>query len=418
MANSLVNMTMIAQESLLLLENYLGFTKKVNKDYDSSFGVSGAKIGTVVNARMPVQYLVSTGQALDLQDTKETTVPVRLDTQNHVDFQFSSQDLALDIDRFSERYLKNAVAALANKVDQNGLAAMTKKVAQHVGTPGTTPSSLLTFLQAKSKLDKVAVPKTPRYCLVDSTSEITLVNALTSIFNPVTQASKQYLEGEMGRAAGMTFFADQNVYTHTTGTIASSSTPLTNGTTADGATSIVTNGWNSSACTIKEGDVIGIAGVYEVNPMSKQSTGQLKQFVVTATGTDSSGDLTIPISPSIILSGPYKNCWYSSDSTVTIASGLAIYFFDATGNAAITAIDAKASPQNLVFHPDFCTLACADLPLPGGEDMAARASDKQLGLSVRVVRQYDIQTDQWPCRLDILYGWSILRPELACRVSA
>jgi hypothetical protein len=216
----------------------------------------------------------------------------------------------------------------------------------------------------------------------------------------------------------MTFYANQNIYVHTTGTVTTGSTPLTHGTTADGATTIVTDGWNSGGEAFKEGDIFSIEGVYAVNPMSKQSTGQLKQFVLKADLSDTTGGATLSIDPAIILSGPYKNCWYSSDATTTIADGLAIRFFDKTGNTDIIAIDATSSPQNLVFHPDFCTLATADLPLPGGEDMAARASDKQLGLSVRVVRQYNIDTDQWPCRIDILYGWSILRPELACRISA
>lgn len=411
--NTIVNTQKIANETLMLLENDLGFISKIRRKYEPEFARAGNKIGDTLNVRLPVQHTVNTGQKLNVENIKEETVAIRVDTQNHIDFQFPSQDLALSIDQFNERYLKTAVATLANHMDMTFLAKVTKQVANHVGTPGTTPSSLLTYLQAKAKLDKGAVPKDKRYCLVDPTAEITLVNALTAIFNPTTQVSKQYLSGSMGRAAGMDFFSDGNLYTHTTGTIASSSTPLTNGTTVDGAVVIVTNGWNSSACTINEGDIISVAGLYAVNPMSKASTGQLKQFVVTQTKTDVAGDLTIPISPAIVLSGPTQNCYYNG---TVVASGAAIYFFDQTGNTAITAIDALASPQSLVFHPDFATLVCVDLPIFPQEDMK-RASDDQLGLSVRVWTQPNIDTDQCPTRIDVLWGGNIMRPEFACRIS-
>jgi P22 coat protein - gene protein 5 len=413
-ANTNLTISKITFEALMVLENMLGFTGKVNRQYDDQFAVAGAKIGDVLNVRKPVRYTVSTGQALDLQDVKETSVPVKLDTQNHVDFQFSSQDLALTIDNFRSRYLMPAVAALANKIDWNGLQ-LYKQVWNHVGTPGTVPNSLLTYLQATAKLNHNACPKDGmRHCVVGPTMEVTLTNALLAYFNPVRAIADQFRTGEMGEAAGLKFQMDQNLATHTIGNAVG--TPVTNGTTADGATSIVTDGWTNSSSTtnLKKGDVVSITDVYAVNPQSRESTGQLMQFVVTQDISDTGGAITIPISPTIHLAGPEQNCYCA---TVPIPSEKAILVMD-TAQAGLAGIAGDATPQGLAFHRDAFTLACADLPLPGGTDMAARASDKQLGLSIRIVRQYDISTDQWPCRLDILYGWAALRPELACRISS
>ena len=201
----------------------------------------------------------------------------------------------------------------------------------------------------------------------------------------------------MGQAIGFNWFMSQNCNTHTYGTYAG--TPLVNGASQTGA-SLITDGWTSGAATLNRGDVFTMTGVNKVNPQSRANTGRLQQFVVTSTVSDAAGAMTIAISPSITTSG--------SAQTVNASPA---------DNAALTVLGATGtvSPQGLLFHKDAFTLATADLPLPGGVDMAARVSDKQLGISIRMVRQYDINSDQFPCRLDVLYGWATLRSELACR---
>jgi len=385
----------------------------LNISNEAKFAVEGAKIGTVLNVRKPPQYTVSTGQALDLQAAKETSVPVTLTTQNHVDFQFNSADLALSVDDFSKRFISPAVAALANKIDYNGLQ-LYKDVFQHVGTPKTTPTSLLTYLSAGVKLDNSCCPiDGERYVVITPLMQATMVSNLTTVFNPQTVISSQYRTGEMGQAVGFTWSMDQNVPTHLTGNAVG--TPVTNSPTSTGGASIITNGWTTTTATLKRGDVISVADLYWVNPQSKASTGSLAQFVVTADKTaDGSGNITIPVSPTIVLSGAEQNCY---SSTGAMVSGKAITVFE-TAQAGLAALASSSTPQGLAFHRDAFTLACADLPLPGGVDMASRVSDPDLGLSIRLVRQYDISTDNFPCRLDILYGWSTLRPELACRISA
>jgi hypothetical protein len=400
MSNALLTISMITREALRVLENNLTFTKQVNRSYDDKFGVEGAKIGTTLNVRKPPRYIGRTGQALSIESAVETQVPVTLNTQFGVDLQFSSQDLALNIDDFSNRFIRPAIAAVANKIDADGLA-LYNQVYQSVGTPGTVPNALLTYLQGNVKLDESAAPLDgQRSLVITPMMQATIVDALKGLFQQSTAIAAQYAQGQMGKAIGLDWFMDQNCATHTVGTYAG--TPLVNGASQTGST-LISDGWTSGAVSLKKGDVFTVAGVYAVNPQSRQSTASLQQFVVTADISDTTGAITIPISPSIVTSG----------ASQTVSGSPA-------DNAAITMVGATGaiSPQGLMFHKDAFTLVSADLPLPGGVDMAARVSDKQLGFSIRMIRQYDINTDQWPCRLDILYGWACLRPELATRVQS
>ena len=399
--NELLTISMITREALRVLENNLKFTKQVNRAYDSKYGVEGAKIGTVLNVRKPPRYVGRTGQALNVEGAVETQVQVTLNTQFGVDLQFSSQDLALSIDDFSDRFIKPAIACVANKVDNDGMA-LYKNIYQSVGTPGTVPTTLLVYLQSGQKLDEAAAPNDDLRSVVMSPGmQVNLVDALKGLFQQANAISQQYMTGKMGTAIGYEFYMSQNVNTHTVGAYAG--TPRVNGAAQTGAT-LVTNGWTATTSVLNEGDVFTIAGVNSVNPQSRQNTGSLQQFVVTAAVTASgAGAKTISISPSIVTSGAFQ--------TVTGSPADA---------ALITVVGAAstATPQGLAFHRDAFTLACADLPLPGGVDMAARISDPQLGLSIRMVRAYDINTDNFPCRLDILYGWATLRAELACRIQS
>lgn len=393
---------MITREALRVLENNLVFTKYVRRDFDDSFGKAGAKIGTVLNIRKPPRYVGRVGQGLQIEDATETSVPLALNTQRGVDIAFSSQDLALSIDDFSERFIMPAIANVANFMDFDGMGQYVN-VYNMIGTPGTVPNALLTYLQAGQKLDEEACPRDKRRSLVISPAmQAVIVDALKGLFQSAENIAEQYEQGTMGEVIGFKWSMDQNTRTQTFG--AQGGTPAVNGAGQTGA-SLITNGWsNTIANLLNQGDTFTIAGVYAVNPQNRQSTGALRIFVVTApVSSDGSGNATIPIYPPIITAGPFQ--------TVTVSPG---------ATAAITVLGAANanSPQGLAFHKDAFALGCADLPLPGGVDMAARVSDKQLGMSIRLVRAYDINTDRFPCRLDILYGWTTLYSELACRVAS
>lgn len=399
MANTILTISMITREALRILENNLVFAKTVNREYDDQYAIRGAKIGDTLNLRKPARYLGRSGPALAIEDHTETSVPLVLDTQFGVDVEFTSKDLLLDLDDFADRFLQPAMAVVANKIDFDGLQ-LYKAVANTVGTPGTTPSALLTYLQAGEKLDNEATPRDGmRSLCINPAAQVNIVDALKGLFHSSSEVSSQYENGTMGVTAGFKWSMDQNIGVHTVG--AQGGTPLVDGASQTGS-NLVTDGWTASTQVLNEGDIITLTGVNAVNPQNRQDVGQLRQFVVTADVTsDGLGAATIPIFPAITPTGAFQ--------TVTASPA---------DDAAITVLGAggTVSPANLAHHRDAFVLATADLPLPGGTDMAARVSDNQLGVSIRMIRDYDIVTDRFPCRLDVLYGWKAVYPELACRI--
>lgn len=411
MSNTLLNISMITNESLRELKNQLGFTKGVNRQYDDKFAKTGAKIGDTINIRKPVRYSVSSGPTLDIQNVNDQSVPLVLDQRKHVDFQFSTQELTLNIDSFRERYIKPAITALANDVDFTGLQMARYSVWNSVGTPGTSPSTqadaLALALAAGQKLDENGCPvDDQRSMVLGPAMQAKMVGGLAGLYNAQNQLEKQYVKGRMFDALGFGWKMDQNVQTHSTGLMGGAPAVKTT-IVAQGATSVAFDGAsNNITGLLKKGDVFTIEGVYAVNPQSKQSTGSLQQFVVTAdANSDGSGEGTINFLPAIQSTGNYANV-----DALPVDGGAIKLFGHASSYAN------KLSSVNLAYHKDAFVLGCADLELPGGVDMAARATDPESGLTVRLVRQYDINNDVMPCRIDILYGWKAVYPELACRV--
>ena len=415
MANNLLTISMITNEALMVLENELTFTGRVDRSYDEQFAIVGAKIGNTVNVRRPGRFIGTTGPALNVEDFNETSTPVTLDTQFHVDTQFTTQDLTLSLDMFSDRVLKPAIAAIANKMDYDGTSMAVLKTANTVGTPGTVPSDIATFLTAQAYLDGEGSPRDgKRSCVVDPFTGASIVGSLKGLFNPSGAISQQYEKGLMGKdTVGMNWYMDQNIVTHTYGSYASA-TLATNTATFTGSlttgwaqTSTITIAASSANATLNAGDTIQIAGVYAVNPQNRQiyGGGVLRNFVVQSAVTiTSGGSASVTVSPAIITAGQFQNV-----SVTSTSSSATVTPFNKTG---------VVSPQNLVFHRNAFTVATADLELPDGVHFAGRASDKDVGLSIRVVRQYTINNDSIPTCLDVLYGWAPLYPELACRVAA
>ena len=415
MSNNLLTISMITNEALMVLENELTFTSEVDRNYDDQFAVVGGKIGNTVNVRRPGRFIGTTGPALNVEDFNETSVPVTLSTQFHVDTQFTTQDLALSLDMFSDRVLKPAVAAIANKIDRDGLLLAKNATANIVGTAGTPPTGLITYLTAGAYLDSEGAPRDGRRsCTVEPFTSATIVDSLKGLFVPQEAIGEQYRKGLMGRdSGGMNWKMDQNVVSHTFGSY-SSAVLSCNVTTATG---FLTSGWaqssnitiaasSAASASLNQGDVITIAGVYAVNPQNRQTYGsnKLRNFVVNSAVTiSSSGSATVNVSPAVITAGQFQNVSVTSTGSQTVTP------FNNTG---------VVSPQNIIMHRNAFTLAVADLELPDGVHFAGRASDKEIGLSMRVVRQYTINNDSIPTRLDVLYGWAPLYPELACRVAA
>jgi hypothetical protein len=402
MANQYLTISMITREGLRVLVNNLVFAANINRDYDDYFAKSGAKIGNTINIRRPPRYVGRTGDALSTEPATETSIPLVLSTLFGVDLEFSDADLLLSIDDFKKRFIQPAMSAIANKLDVDGLA-LYKQVPNVVGTPGTTPTLLLTYLLAGVALDNNSAPYDgQRKAILTSLMQATIVDALKGLFQATQQIASQYQKGRMGQAINYAWYMDQNVATHTIGVLGG--VPVVNGANQVGS-AIITNGWTAVALTrVKQGDQFTFAGVFGVNPQSRITTGVLQGFVAAAdAASDGAGNMTIPIYPPIVTGGAFQTV------TVAPANGAALTFFGAASTQ---------TPQALVYHPDAFTLGMADLELPRGTDMAERISSKELGLAIRFIRDYDIRSNSRPCRSDIIYGYAAPRPELACRVAA
>ena len=402
MSNSLLTIDMITRKALAIFENELVLTRNVNRAYDDSFAVEGAKIGSTLRIRLPDRALVTDGAALQVQDDNEQYTTLAVSNQKHIGVNFTSAELTMQLDDFADRVLRPRISQLAASVD-NDVANAYKSIYQSVGTPGTTPGTSAVLLAAHQKLDEQAAPRNMRYATVNPAGNAGLVEGLKGLFNPTSTISKQFKSGMMGE--GVLGYEEinmsQSIVSHTTGSRSATDTILVNGAiSTQGATALAIDGGTGSA-TFAIGDVFTIAGVYSVNPQTRQSTGSLQQFTVTALATASSGAWSsVSVSPAMY----------------TPTSALATINAFPADNAAVTVLGSASTvyPQNLVYQKDAITFATADLLLPQGVDMASRQVHN--GISLRVVRQYDINNDRMPCRIDVLYGYSVIRPQGAARM--
>lgn len=400
MANSILTIDMITRKSLEILENNLVISRNVNRQYDDSFAVEGAKIGSVLRIRLPDRALVTNGAALQVQDDNEQKTTLTVATQNHIGVNFTSAELTMSMDDFAERVLKPRISQLASTVDAN-VAGVFTSIYQTIGTPGTTPATALVLLQGNQKLNEMATPMGSRYATVNPAANAALVNGLSGFFNPTNTISKQFKSGMMGE--GTLGYDEINMSQSITSLTVGSraGTILVNGAVSTQGQATITLDGLTSSTTVVVGDVFTIANVFSVNPQTRTSTGSLQQFVVTAAQTASGGDMV-----SMAISPPM---YTASNALATIDA------FPAD-NAAVTFVGtaSTAYPQNLIYNKDAITLATADLIMPSGVDMASRQVHN--GMSLRIIRQYDINQDRMPTRCDILYGFAAIRPEMACRL--
>lgn len=436
MSNNLITISQITNEGLMVLENDLCFADHVNRQYADQFALSGAKIGYTVNVRKPPRYIGTTGPALNVEDTNETYIPVTLTTQFHVDVQFTTADLATSVDLFKERIINPAVAAVANKIDRDGAVFAYQNTPNAVGVPGTPPASFLSFTLAGAILDAEAAPRDGyRVVILDPFSMAYAQDSVKGLFNPQAVISEQIEKGLVAKNfAGFDWYMDQNVVSYTVGA-GGGSPALTNNTSsawlASGwaATGVMETGsWTASANPrVTVGDIITVTGVFSANPQNRGAYGsqRQRQFVVIApqatltsgtynatTGVYSStagGALSIWVKNVGVYGGQFQNITAQPGASAAIQVwGSAPTSFPLAG---------FVTPQNIAFHRDAIALAFADLDLPGGVDMAARAVDEEAGINFRVVRQYTINNDALPCRFDVLYGWASLYPELAVKIA-
>lgn len=396
MSNALLTPTQVTRKALMVLHQKLNFIGTINRQYDDQFAKTGAKIGDTLKIRLPNRYVVTDGAVMQVQDTTESSVSLQVSTQKHVAMSFGAAELALSLDDFTDRIIEPAMAVLAAKVERDVISEMVKATFQQSGTAGSA-LTLNAVLAAGGKMDDSLTPEGKRTCLLSTQGNIDLVDALKGLFQDTKELSAQYRDGAMGHAAGFDFMKSSLMLPFTPGSeVAGPSSTITiSGANQTGATITVTNG---SSKTLNKGDVITLPGVFRVHPETKDNTGQLHQFVVTA--DVGSAGTSIGISPSIVLTGATQNVTAApTDGQAIVKAGVA----------------SSAYGMNLAYHRDAFAFATADLPLPKGAEFAAR--EVYDGISLRIWKDRDITNDAFPARVDILYGKLAVRPQLASRIA-
>lgn len=390
MANTLLTPMAVTREALRVLHQKLNFVGSITREYDETFAKQGAKVGDTLKVRLPNQYVVRSGATLAAQDTTETSVDLKVQTQKGVDLNFTSVDLTLSLDEFSDRVLEPAMSVLASTIESDAMS-MYKDVWNQVNNHGAG-ATFAKILQGRKVLVDNLAPLAGRTANLNTQDNVDLVDALKGLFNDRTNITKQYREGYMGRTAGFDFMENTLWPSHARGS--ANGSYLSNGATQTGATIAVDTGTGSLAI----GDIVTFAGVYRVHPETKQALKDLQQFVITAAHAGGSGNISI--SPAIVTTGATQN----------VSNAIA-------DNSAMTVAGTASTSHgiSMAYHKSAFAFASADMVMPRGVDFAAREVFD--GVSMRIVRQYDINSDKFPCRLDVLYGFKTLRPQLACRLA-
>lgn len=402
MSNTLLTPTIITREALRYLHANLNFIGSINRQYDSKFANEGAspsgKIGPTLTIRNPNQATVRSGATLQLQDVTESSQTLTVSTLKGVDFVFNNTDLALTIDEFGQRYLKPFMAQLASTLEADALS-MANDVYNFVDND-TAVISFLNYLQAKQKLDEFLAPDDgDRVALLSLTHQTKLTDALKGNFNPQAQLSEQYRKGRMAKdTAGFNDWYGNSLFTqHLTGSAAKTTLYTVNGANQTGASVTVQTG----TTTFLIGDVVTFAGCNAVHPETKADLGYLQTFTITANSGASA--TTLAVSPSIVTSGARQNVTASPTNTGAVVK------LGAGANELYT--------QSLCYHKDAFTFVTADLP-DVSKFGAWGARQVMDGISMSISRQYDITNFRIPCRIDVLYGYKTIRPQLAARIHA
>lgn len=396
MPNTILTPTAVTRKALQVLHQKLNFVGSINRSYDDQYAKEGAKIGTDLKIRLPNEYVVRTGATLSTQDTVEQSTTLTVATQKGVDLNFTSVDLTLSLQDFSDRILEPAMAVLAANIEADALT-MVNDIYQTVPNIGSA-ITLNRALTARKLLTDALVPTSERSLLLNTQDNLDLVDGLKGLFQDSETISKQYKDGMVGRTAGFGSIFENTLLGNTTsGTAAATGSYTVNGAvTTNGSTSVALAA--GTAGTFVVGDVFTIAGCNRVHPETKADTGVLQQFVVTAAKTSGAGALSF--APAIYTTTGRQN---------VIAAGM-------PNSAALVKVGGASQvyKPSLAYHKNAFAFATADLVMPEGVDWSAR--EVYDGISMRIVRQYQIGTDTFPARLDVLYGYKTIRAQMAARI--
>lgn len=400
----------IAKMAAGFLEDNLQFVKTIDKADESDFdGKNGYMAGDTIQIAQPARFTNGTTADITstIQDVVEPKIPLQLAYQYNVPIAFTSAEIATDLalKAWAKRVLKPAMITLANNVEKQALALAVAQTWSQVGSAGSTVFDTDTILSAGQKMDEQGCADFDnRYVLLNPAGNRSAVNARKGLFQQSTAISEQYKSGAMGTADGFTFLRNNLLPSLTTGT--ANTTGVTAGANLTNASATVSLAGLGNALTVTAGTRFTIAGIYDVHPVTKATLSSLKQFVITTGGTSSAGGaLDVTVAPTV----------YSSTG-----NGLQNVSSLAANGAVVTFLNGAAGStyaQNLAFHKSAFRFCSVPLVMPDGLDMAAQETYK--GITVRVIRDYDVLKDRLIMRADILWGLAAkLRPEYAAVITA
>lgn len=426
MANQTLTNQEITFESLDILDNRICVISQFYRDLEKEFGKKGGKIGDTIYVRKPARFLGRDGAAYSPEGLTDTEVPITINQQSGVDFEFSTAEKFESLDDLKRRYLDKGMANMANKLDSRAAIMAMQNTANLVGTVGTTPGLSSTdafqiYSQAGQKLDEMGFPAEPhsgkkgnRNLIITSAGNTGWNTFTKQYFNPQDLLGKQWKTGQVNDALGLQWMPTQITPQQTIGTLGG--TPAVNGANQTG-TSLITNGWTASiAGLLNIGDNLTMAGVFAVNPQTRLSTGALQDFVVQAVAaSDSSGNSTLVVSPAMVPSGQFQNITNSPAQGALIS----IYHTAAAGQAALSGV---TTSQGILWTPEAFAWVSFPGDVPEGVDMGATMmytdhdDSGDFPVELRFARIWDGYRDQWVNRFDVYYGYGPLYPEGAVRI--
>lgn len=399
MSNTLITSSLVAKEVLPILENQLVFAKSCNRDYEPEFKgamAKGYEPGATINIKRPSRYQWRAGRVAAPQASVDTTVPLVL-SQGGCDLNFTAAERTLSISsEHIQNKLMSALATVANEIDRQGLQLAHYAAYNTLNTTGALPASQAAAISAitdtQARLDDMSAPRDDaRRFVMGPRFNGSMIGGFAGMFNSQRPLDKQYQSGLMQNAFGIDPMMSQNVDLHTNG--AATATNI-NGAGQTGSTITVVA---VAGGTLTKGTVITLPGVFAVNAQTRNSTGVLANFVVTA--DVAAGATSIPISPAIVTSGPYQNV---SASPTTGAPYVII------GSAS------TSYNTNVAFHRDAFTLAMVPMWVPEGLGVKV-SQQSHNGFTVKVTDLYDGINDVAIMRLDVLFGYAATYPELAVK---
>ena len=405
MANVYLTIDMITAEAVMLFKNSNLFIMNMDTQYDDQFAIDGAKIGDTLRIRLPSDFIVTDGPAMQLQDNTQQFTSLTVSSQKNVATPYSTAERTMSIDRYSELVMAPMVNALCGKVASTVMkgseGGVCNLIANTDGAGNIISPTMDQFTGANAILDDQGATMLDRRCVQDPTSDARTVGSLAGLLNPVTEISAQFRSGMMKSGLGFDrFFRDQTVIKHTTGTFSAGGTVNGgNQTTSTSGGNILVNAITG---TLRKGDIVTFDGVNAVNRVTKDSLGTLRQFVVTA-DVATNGTL-IPIYPAMI--GPVGGVAGGLDQQYQTVDALAI------NGAALRLVTPASSVyrKSLAYTQKAVTMATADLVMP--KKAVEEASRTEFdGVSMRMLTDYLPLTDQLATRLDVLFGFKYIRPE-------